>query len=140
MSYFSISPQLCAALLVSLSTVCPLLHAAQADKADLNTLFYTPLERQAIALARKGSPDEVQQATSVFQYQGIVRRGAGKNTLWINGKSLPEGARQTPQTHGFDAVVEGARLRVGQSIDSVSGQRSDVVVPGAVTVNSPKPK
>lgn len=140
MSYFSISPHLGTALLVSASTLCPLVHAAQADKADLSTLFYTPLERQAIQLARKGPQEEAQQASSLSRYQGIVRRGAGKSTLWINGKPLPEGARQTPPTLGFDAVVQGARLRVGQSIDSVSGQRSDVVVPGTVTVNPPKPK
>lgn len=107
------------------------------DSAPLDTLFYTPQERKAITLARKGVQDAGPES-SLSRYQGIVRRSAGKNTLWINGKALPQGAPGTPATVGLDALVDGTRLRVGQALDTSSGERSDVVVPGAVTLQKAK--
>ncbi len=69
---------------------------------------------------------------------GVVRRGNSKGTVWINGEALSEGSPRTPRIVGVDAVVQGRQLRVGESIDELSGVRRDVVVPGAVTVNKSK--
>jgi hypothetical protein len=103
----------------------------------MHTLFYTPAQRADIVRARMGSAEDLSSgATS--QLTGIVRRGNGKSTVWINGKAQPEGDAKTPPIKGLDAVVEGQRLRVGESVDVFTGARGDVVAPGAVTVKRPK--
>ena len=112
------------------------LAAADAREA-LNTLLYTPAQRQQIVQARQPQAGEQAVTTSVTHLQGVVRRGAGRSTVWVNGKSLPEGQAQTPRLRGVDAVVAGQRLRVGEAIDTLSGARSDVVVPGTVSRRLP---
>ena len=103
----------------------------------MHTLFYTPAQRADIVRARKGSAEDLSSA-AISQFTGIVRRANGKSTVWVNDKALPEGDAKTPPIKGLDAVVEGQRLRVGESVDVFTGARGDVVAPGAVTVKRPK--
>jgi hypothetical protein len=112
--------------------------AAGEPRVALDTLLYTPLQRQQILQARQSETGEQAVTTSVSHLQGVVRRGAGKSTVWVNGNSLPEGQAQTPVLRGVDAVLAGQRLRVGEAIDALSGARSDVVVPGTVTRRMPQ--
>lgn len=111
--------------------------AAPTAAQPLDTLFYTPAQRADILAAR-----QPEAGTSVFgsaqRLTGVVRRSGGKSTVWVNDKALPEGAAKSPPLKGVDAVVDGQRLRVGESVDSLTGARSDVVAPGAVTVRPSK--
>jgi hypothetical protein len=103
----------------------------------LDTLLYTPAQRQAIVRARQGL-SEVQVQSTVQRLSGVVRRADSRGTVWLNGQALPEGAQSTPRIVGVDAVVRGKRLRVGESVDELSGAKTDVVAPGAVTVHRSK--
>lgn len=99
--------------------------------ADLETLFYTPAERQAITLRRSGQ--EGAAAVTATRLTGVVQRVGGKGTVWVNDKAYPEGSPDTGAIKGVDAMVDGRRLRVGQGIDTATGARVDIVAPGAVT-------
>lgn len=116
---------------------------AAAAPETLGTLLFTPAQREQIIRARQPQTQTGEQAvatTSVSHLQGVVRRDGGNSTVWINGKALPQGQAQTPTLQGVDALVAGRRLRVGEAIDTLSGVRSDVVVPGTVTVTKPPSK
>ncbi len=123
-----------AAVLGCLSTV-----AMASPQPGLDTLFYTQIERQKIDRIRlshvePGSESESEAQASFAKLSGVVRRAAGKGTVWVNGTPSPEGAANASKIRGMGAIVEGQQLRVGESIDKSSGARSDVVQPGAVTV------
>jgi hypothetical protein len=116
---------------------------AAAAPETLGTLLFTPAQREQIIRARQPQTQTGEQAvatTSVSHLQGVVRRDGGNSTVWINGKALPQGQAQTPTLQGVDALVAGRRLRVGEAIDTLSGVRSDVVVPGTVTITKPPSK
>lgn len=101
----------------------------------MDSFFYTPAQRQTIRLARQsevGAASPQTAAPSVSHLQGVVRRDLDLGTAWVNGQALPEGAPQSPRLSGAGAIVRGQRLQVGESVDSVTGQRTDVVAPGAV--------
>ncbi len=111
--------------------------ALETTLPELDTLFYSPAQRADIVGAR-----QPQSGASMFgtvqQLTGVVRRSGGKSTVWVNGKAMQEGAAKTPPVQGVDAVVDGNRLRVGESVDALTGARADVVAPGAVTVRGAK--
>lgn len=121
----------CAAVLVG----HPVL-AVESPRAALGTLFYTPVQRQEISRARQSNPEV--DSSSTVRLSGVVRRNDRKGTVWVNHKALPEGGANAPRLLGLDAVVDGKRLRVGESLDTLSGARSDLVAPGAVTLQSQK--
>lgn len=120
---------LCAAVLVGQPAL-----AGEPSRAVLDTLFYTPAQRQEIKRARQ--PNTEAQPSTTVRLSGVVRRNDRRGTVWVNNKALPEGDANTPRILGVDAVVEGQRLRVGESLDTLSGTRVDLVAPGAVTVQS----
>ena len=111
--------------------------ALEPANSDLDTLFYTPAQRANIIGERQGQAGDSLFGTKQ-QLTGVVRRTNGNSTVWVNGKAQKEGNPKTPPLKGVDAVVEGKRLRVGESVDSLTGARADVVAPGAVTVKGPK--
>jgi len=117
--------------MLTVALCAPMLTLAS-KPADLETLFYTPAQRQDISRSRQGLPGTDNAATT--RLNGVVHRAGGKGTVWINDQAFAEGSPQTGQIKGVDAVVEGRRLRVGEAIDKASGARTDVVTPGAVTV------
>jgi len=100
--------------------------------AGLETLFYTPAERQKMTLNRTGQAGVA--PVSATRLTGVVRRAHGKSTVWINAQPVAEGSPVVEAIQAGSAVVNGHRLRVGEGIDTSSGERLDVVVPGAVTV------
>lgn len=104
------------------ASLCLLLPAwaLESANADLDTLFYTPAQRSDIVGARQPQPGG-SLLGKVQKFTGIVRRTNGKSTVWINGKAQQEGQPKTPLMHGVDAVVDGQRLRVGESVDSLTG-------------------
>ena len=110
------------------------LVAVAAPLGDLPTLFYSPLERQAITAGRLPAPaaGKVAESASTTQLNGIVRRSGGKGTAWVNDKPVPEGTPPAGKIQAQGAEVYGRRMRVGESVDRISGARTDVVAPGAV--------
>ena len=102
----------------------------------LGTLLYSPAQRQAIAAARKRPAGEsallAPQKPNANRLDGVVVRDGSKGTTWVNGEPFAQGIPQAPLIRGIDAVVEGRRLRVGESVDTATGTKTDVVAPGAV--------
>lgn len=110
--------------------------AAELSRTVLDTLFYTSAQRQEISRARQPNPEA--ESSSTVHLSGVVRRNNHKGTVWVNSKALPEGGANAPRIQGLDAVVDGKRLRVGESLDTLTGTRSDLVAPGAVSKQSEK--
>lgn len=108
---------------------------AQVPPEPLGTLLFSPQERAQIALERSPGAGSAQTApASVLRYHGVVRRSDGKSTVWVNDKAQVEGDVAAPRLRGLDAVLAGHPLRVGESIQTTTGQRQDVTAPGALTV------
>lgn len=101
--------------------------------ADLGALLFTPAQRASIIQARRQTQPANSRSDIVQKFDGVVSRSNGKSTLWINGQAQPEGQPNTPPLQGVDAVIDGKRLRVGESLDPLTGTLGDVVAPGAVS-------
>lgn len=108
-------------------------HAQTPPASGLQTLLYSSEQRAAITRQRHGA-DTAVAADNVLRLDGVVRRANRKGTAWVNGRAVPEQAAQAPRLTGQGAVVSGQALRVGESVDTTSGTRQDVVQPGAVKV------
>lgn len=108
-------------------------HAQTPPPSGLQTLLYSPEQRATITRQRQGA-DTAVAADNVLRLDGVVRRANRKGTAWVNGRAVPEQAAQAPRLTGRGAVVSGQALRVGESVDTTSGTRQDVVQPGAVKV------
>ena len=88
----------------------------------IGTLFYSPTERAALVAARSGIAQ-----TAIYTLTGITYRGAGKSIAWINGRAVNE----VPQDAAIPTLViardhvliEGKAIKVGESLDIISGQR-----------------
>lgn len=118
--------------------------AAQAPSPvsePLGTLFYSAAERGAVTRARQGQ-SELAPISSLMTVNGLVKRQSGKGTVWVNGQAIREGhsappaARLTTTQRGV--TLDGTPVRVGETLDLSTRERSDMVAPGAVTVRTPK--
>lgn len=124
------------ALLLTIGAAASSLATPTAE-TEMGMLFYSPAERAAIERARSGSGAVVEEAApSALQLSGLVRRGGGKSTAWINNRPWPEGplnvARHAATVGAGGVSVDGRPLRVGETLDLTTGQRSDVVAAEAV--------
>lgn len=113
------------------------LWASEAQAAEsLGTLLYSPAQRQAIIALRKRQDGEtaslIPLKPSITRLDGVVTRERAKGTSWVNGEPLAQGTPNAPLLRGTEAVVEGRRLRVGESVDTTTGTITDLVAPGAV--------
>lgn len=144
---------LCRMLVLSLMLL-PAIASAQTTKVEIGTLFYSPAERTAIVAARTngasrdpseeiggGTKGEKNFGTSV-SVSGLVKRGRGKGTAWINGKTVAEGqavpAAGIPVISPKSVVFEGQSVRVREMLDLETGLRTDALPPGAVSVKPSK--
>ncbi len=99
-----------------------LLSVGTAHAYSLGTVFYSSTERATLVAARSGITQ-----SAVYSVTGIIKRGAGKSVVWVNGRAVTE----TPQDPiiptlviGRDHVmVEGKPIKVGETLDIISGQR-----------------
>ena len=102
----------------------------------LGTLLYSPAQRQSIAAARGrpagGAAVLAPLKPTTTRLDGVVARGSAKGTAWLNGEPWEQGAPKAPQLRGTEAVVDGRRLRVGESLDTTTGVKTDLVAPFAV--------
>lgn len=120
----------------------PIVHSA-ADSERLGTLFYSPAERVAIAVARSGdAPSEIREIRSSLAINGLVKRDNQKSTVWVNGQAIPEGQAippaSAPTITANTVTVNGKSVRVGETLDLTSGERSDFIPEGSVSVKRPK--
>lgn len=89
---------------------------------DIGTVFFSPAERAAMVAARQGIAQ-----TAIFSVSGIVRRSNGKSVVWVNGRAVNE----TPQDPIIPTLkvsrdhveIEEQAIKVGESLDILSGQR-----------------
>jgi hypothetical protein len=100
---------------------------------EIGTVFYSPEERSALVAARNGITQTV-----VYTVNGIVERGSGKSAVWINGRAIP----QTPSDpiiptlviHRDHVLIEKKPIKVGETLDIISGQRILPIPENAVQV------
>jgi hypothetical protein len=101
----------------------------------LETLFYSSAERNAVVRQRQGLAPH--SPGSQLRLNGIVLRSGGRSTVWINQRPLVEGqpvtATAPSAVSARTVTVDGQKLRVGQTLDLNTRQRSDIVDPGALT-------
>jgi hypothetical protein len=131
-------------LLVALAAALPL------RAEPLGRLFLTPERRALLEHQRRTNVQETQALEgSTLSLDGVVVRSGGKSTVWINGRpqhddtrGVPVQAGVTPREPGRARLAAGeeapADLRVGESINMATREKSDVVAPGAVSVRKPR--
>ena len=142
-----------ASALLALSAPIP----AQAADA-LGRLFFNPEQRAQMDLARskriratlseEPAQEDAAALPETVTYNGVVRRSDGKNTIWLNSRSVPEGEMggRTPVNSKLrpdgSLVIELPQanrcinLRVGQELELNSGS---IAEPYARTAPLPKP-
>jgi hypothetical protein len=135
-------------LLAAAAALPQFVHGAD----DLGRLFTTPQERAQLDEAREGAPVPVaavqravpaQQAaareqTGALALRGVVDRGAGRSTAWLNDTNTYQGdagAGNRVERSGIDGArvlvtqSEGkppVQMKVGQTFDPASGRLRDL--------------
>lgn len=135
-------------LLVCLSLVAssaPLVAEEQA----LGRLFFTPERRQQLDRQRELNLLDQQQlpADPTLTIDGVVTRSSGRRTTWVNGNPQNEddvwsGVTVTPRRGDPGKVLletsdsPAARARVGQTVNRNSGEATDLLNGGRISVHS----
>jgi hypothetical protein len=121
---------------VSASSASSVSNFQPATTAHLATLFYSPSERDALVRERVGAASN--GLDQRLRVSGIVKRDRGHSTAWINQQAVAEGQFLPPMrgiTIAATAVtVDGERLRVGETLDLRTRERTDVVDSAALSV------
>lgn len=126
-----------------------------ASGQELGRLFFTPEQRGALDARRKAripdKPATVTVESPVTRIDGVVTRGGGKSTTWVNGEPVPQGAqpeglRIAPKSRDSGRVVVNVGetnsqvdLKIGQSFDRSTGEVRDSLEGGEVRVNPRRP-
>lgn len=121
---------------------------------DLGRLFFTPEQRAALDARRKAripdKPSAVIVESPVTRLDGVVTRGGGKSTVWVNGEAIPEGVnpeglRVRPRRADSSRVTvdigetdNQVDLKIGQSFDRATGEVRDSLDGGEVSVTRRK--
>lgn len=123
--------------------------SAVAEEQALGRLFFTPERRQQLDRQREMNLLDEQQipADPTLTIDGIVTRSSGRRTAWVNGQAQHEddlwsGLTVTPR-HGEPGKVlleisdsPAASARVGQTVNRNSGEATDLLKGGRVSVHS----
>jgi hypothetical protein len=129
-----------------------MLAAAPARGEELGRLFLTPEQREALDARRRARlPDRpvpmAAHASPATRVDGYVQRSGGRSTVWLNGQPSREDSRESPgKVSGAGGVSvrlgdEGRDVstKVGQTIDSASGQVTDPLDGGEIRVRRASP-
>lgn len=112
--------------------------AAPRPGAQLNTLFFSPAQR--LQLVRERNAAAVSGPTQHIQVNGIVKRAHGKSTVWLNQQALNEGdtdaSIRITLLDAQNITLNGQRLRVGESMELLSGTRRDVLPNGTTAART----
>lgn len=124
------------AILILLLPAFPAWTADAQGQSALGTLFFTPTERVALALARRG--EALTEARTDIMVNGLVSRPEQKGMVWINGHKMPEGSAippiSTPVISKAGIKLNEKDVKVGEKIDLDSGNRIDLVPSGAISI------
>jgi len=122
---------------------------------ELGRLFLTPEQRATLDARRKARvPDKPGAAavSPVTRIDGFVQRSGGRSTVWVNGEAVTEGAargtvrinRGRPGEVGITTPLgeesRDARARVGQTVDTATGEIRDPLGDGEIRVRRPADK
>lgn len=135
----------------SIVVLAMLVASAACAAEELDRLFLTPEQRSALDARRKARVPDKPAAAAVIapvtRIDGYVRRENGASTIWLNGEAVTEGGRNASgprietQRSGPPEVSlpagedpRGARARVGQTIDSSTGEVRDSLGEKAISV------
>ena len=132
-----------------------MLVSTQAVGQELGRLFFTPEQRSALDARRKAripdKPATVVIESPVTRVDGLVSRGSGKSTVWVNGEAVPEGTqpeglrvhRRRADSGGVTVNIgetdNQVNLKIGQSFDRETGEVRDSLQGGEIKVN-PTPR
>jgi len=126
--------------------------AGAAGTEPLGRLFFTPERRAALERQRQLNIQETRPLEgSSVSLDGIVTRSSGRSTVWVNGRPQNENAvgsgvsaAVTPKNPGRAVVTPGedpaASLKVGESINRATRERSDVLGGGKIVVKQATPR
>jgi hypothetical protein len=139
-----------AIIALALGACCLLVTPCSAadDQNPLDRLFFTPERRQQLDRQREMNTLDSQQAPAdpMVTVDGIVTRSSGKRTAWINGSPQHEADTRsgvivrTTRGHPGKVVVRtdsspAAKARVGETVNSSTGQAQDLLNGGTVSVH-----
>ena len=126
-------------------------NASDAGAQELGRLFLTPEQRSALDARRKAripdKPATVVVESPVTRLDGLVQRGRGRSTVWVNGEPVPEGTqpeglRVQPGRNASGRVrvdigetENRVDLKIGQSFDRETGEIKDSLQGGEIKVN-----
>ena len=126
-------------------------NASDAGAQELGRLFLTPEQRSALDARRKAripdKPATVVVESPVTRLDGLVQRGRGRSTVWVNGEPVPEGTqpeglRVQPGRNASGRVrvdigetENRVDLKIGQSFDRETGEVKDSLQGGEIKVN-----
>lgn len=105
---------------------------------ELGRLFFSPAERATLDAQRRDLAGRAARAAMPLQVDGYAMRSGGKPRIWINGAlaegALQDGGRLAPAAgHPGELVVTGSarrsgtKVKVGGTLDPVSGEARDVI-------------
>lgn len=120
---------------------------------DLGRLFLSPEQRATLDAKRKAripdKPAMVVVESPVTRVDGLVTRGSGKSTVWVNGEpipqgSQPEGLRVTSRPSDSSRILvdvgennNQVDLKIGQAFDRDTGEVRSLLKGGEIRVNPP---
>ncbi|GAB2182080.1 hypothetical protein DLREEDagrD3_23030 [Denitratisoma sp. agr-D3] len=116
---------------------------AGATNALLGRLFLTPEQRQLLDRQRQSAQGEASLLTGeVLRLDGIVRRGGGATTVWVNGQRLAPGSvgplvvprGTSPDQARLATQTGGETLAVGEGFHRPSGQRRPLLGSGILLI------
>ena len=118
----------------------------------LGRLFFTPEQRNQLDVARAqrsratltAEIEEQAPAPEVVTYHGLVRRSDGKNTVWMNNRTINDGqttGRLPPPRPRSDGSIvlelpqseRKIKLKVGQSVELLSGTIAEPYARSSIT-------
>lgn len=130
-----------------------ILFSAPAVADELGRLFFTAEQRSALDARRKAripdKPAAIVVEAAVTRVDGLVSRGSGKSTVWVNGEPVPEGSqpeglrvrsRQSESNRVRVNIGETGNevdLKIGQSFDRETGEIRNLLRGGEVKVTPP---
>lgn len=125
----------------------PLAAAAE----ELSRLFFTPEERAALGRQRDNREDARPAEGAALSVSGVVRRGDGRTTTWVNGVPQEENdpaAGVRVQVNRADpartTVIAGrevpASLKVGETLDRGTGDVATGIGEGRIQIGREAPR
>ena len=139
--------------LCALALIGALGAPAAAQDSELSRLFFTPERRQTLDRQRQLNIQEKQEIAEdpTLTINGVVTRSSGKRTVWINGVAQNENETQSGVTVTSPnrrdpgrILVEtpdapAGRARVGDTVNRNSGEATDLLNGGSITVRRAAP-